>query len=79
MNDPSNTDPSPVEFELEPEAFVNDVANVPVREAANRLGVSERRVRQLARDGRIPGATKTGSEWLIPTPVEVALVDVHPE
>ena len=41
------------------------------REAANRLGVSERRVRKLARDGRVRGALKTGAEWLIPTPVEV--------
>ena len=64
------TEPSPVEFELESEA-PDDITNVTVREAANRLGVSERRVRQLARDGRIPGATKTGAEWLIPTPVEV--------
>ena len=65
------TEPSPVEFELESEDSAEDVTNVTVREAANRLGVSERRVRQLARDGRIRGATKTGAEWLIPTPVEV--------
>ena len=42
-----------------------------VREAAIRLGVSERRVRKLARDGRVRGATKAGAEWLIPTPVEM--------
>ena len=65
------TEPSPVEFELESEAPADDVANVTVREAANRLGVSERRVRQLARDGRMTGAMKAGAEWLIPTPVEV--------
>lgn len=64
-------EPSPVEFELESEAPDDDVANVTVREAAIRLGVSERRVRKLARDGRVLGATKAGSEWLIPTPVEV--------
>ena len=64
-------EPSPVEFELESEVPDDDVANVTVREAAARLGVSERRVRQLARDGRMRGATKTGAEWLIPTPVEV--------
>ena len=61
----------PVELELESEAPDDDVANVTVREAATRLGVSERRVRQLARDGRVRGATKTGAEWLIPTPVEL--------
>ena len=64
-------DPSPVEFELESESPDDDVANVTVKEAATRLGVSERRVRQLARNGRVRGATKAGSEWLIPTPVEL--------
>ena len=65
------TEPSPVEFELESESPDDDVANVTVREAAARLGVSERRVRKLALDGRIRGATKLGAEWLIPTPVTV--------
>ena len=65
------TEPSPVEFELASEVPDDDVANVTVKEAASRLGVSERRVRKLARDGRVRGATKTGSEWLIPTPVDV--------
>ncbi len=64
-------EPTPVEFELESEAAEDDVANVTVREAAARLGVSERRVRKLARDGRLRGAVKAGAEWLIPTPVEV--------
>lgn len=63
--------PNPVEFELAPEAPADDVANVTVRQAALRLGVSERRVRQLALDGRVRGATKVGAEWLIPTPIEV--------
>ena len=64
-------DPSPVEFELASESPEDDVANVTVKEAASRLGVSERRVRKLAHDGRVQGAVKAGSEWLIPTPVEV--------
>ena len=64
-------EPSPVEFELASEALTDDVANVTVREAAVRLGVSERRVRKLAGDGRLRGAMKAGAEWLIPTPVEV--------
>ena len=63
--------PEPIEFELASEAPAADVANVTVRESAIRLGVSERRVRKLACDGRVRGATKTGAEWLIPTPVEV--------
>ena len=63
--------PAPLEFELGSESPADDVANVTVREAAVRLGVSERRVRQLAEDGMIRGATKAGAEWLIPTPVEV--------
>ncbi len=64
-------EPSHVEFELEPEAPTDDVANLTAREAAVRLRVSERRVRQLAGDGRMQGATKAGAEWLIPTAVEV--------
>ena len=42
------TEPSPVEFELVSEAPDDDVANLTVKEAASRLGVSERRVRKLA-------------------------------
>ncbi len=64
-------DPSPIEFELGSEVAPDDVGNVTVKEAALHLGVSERRVRKLARDGRVRGAVKAGSEWLIPTPVEV--------
>ena len=63
--------PDPVEFDLTSETSQDDVANLTVKEASARLGVSERRVRQLAHDGRIPGATKAGSEWIIPTPLEV--------
>ena len=63
--------PSPIEFELSPEMPADDVANVTVKQAAVKLGISDRRVRQLAREGRVRGATKTGPEWLIPTPVEV--------
>ena len=62
---------NPIEFELASEAPAGDVANVTVKEAAVRLGVSERRVRKLARDGRFRGAVKAGAEWLIPTPLEV--------
>lgn len=64
-------EPSPIEFELDSEAPADDVDNITVREVAMRLGISERRVRQLARDGRVRGATKAGAEWLIPTPVDV--------
>ena len=63
--------PSPVEFELTSETPADDVANVTIRRAAVELGVSDRRIRQLAREGRVRGATKIGQEWLIPTPVEV--------
>ena len=64
-------EPSPVEFELESETPADDVANVTVPEAASRLGVLERRVRKQAQDSRVQGATKAGSDWLIPIPVEV--------
>ena len=61
----------PIEFELVSETPADYVADVTIKEAAIRLGVSERRPRKLARDGRVRGATKAGSEWLIPTPVEL--------
>ena len=64
-------DLNPIEFELESEDPTDDVANVTAKQATLRLGIPERRVRQLALDGRIRGATKNGPEWLIPTPVEV--------
>ena len=64
-------EPSPIEFKLESERPDDDVAYVTVRQAAIQLGVSERRVRKLARDGRLRGAVKAGAEWLIPTPVNV--------
>jgi len=60
-----------VEFELASEAPADDVSNITVREAAARLGISERRVRKLASDDRLRGATKAGAEWLIPTPIDV--------
>ena len=63
--------PIPLEFELASEVPADDVANVTVRQAAVELGVSDRRVRQLAGEGRVKGAVKAGAEWLIPTPVEV--------
>ena len=64
-------EPSPLEFELASEAPADDVANVTVKQAALRLGVSERRLRKLVRDGRPRGAIKAGAEWLIPAPVEL--------
>ena len=63
--------PSPIEFELASELPADDVVNLTASQAAARLGISDRRVRKLAHDGRVRGATKTGQEWLIPTPVEV--------
>ena len=63
--------PSPVEFDLVSEEPANDVVNVTVSQAASELGISDRRVRQLAGAGRVRGAAKVGQGWLIPTPVEV--------
>ena len=64
--------PRPLEFELAPEANQREIGGVTVRQAATELGVSERRVRQLARAGRVRGAVKLGQGWLIPKPVRVA-------
>ena len=63
--------PSPLEFELASEAPADAVINVTARQAADELSISDRRLRQLARDGRVRGAAKIGQEWLIPSPVEV--------
>lgn len=37
-----------------------------VREAAEKWGVSERRINQYCSEGRIPGAEKIGKAWVIP-------------
>jgi len=44
---------------------------VPVRVAAERLGVSERRVRQLLAEGRFEGARLVGRDWIIPQPIAI--------
>jgi len=62
---------TPLEFELAPELPGDDVLNLTARSAALELEVSERRVRQLAREGRLRGAVKHGNEWLIPTPISL--------
>ena len=63
--------PEPIEFELASETPADDVVNVTVKQAAARLGISDRRMRKLAKDGRVQGAVKIGQEWLMPTPVKV--------
>lgn len=35
-------------------------------QAAQRWGISRRRVQMYCRDGRVPGACKTGGQWLLP-------------
>lgn len=35
-------------------------------EAADKWGISERRVQKLCEENRIPGVAKLGSMWLIP-------------
>ncbi|MDA8065060.1 MAG: nucleotidyl transferase AbiEii/AbiGii toxin family protein [Thermaerobacter sp.] len=41
------------------------------KEVAAALGVSPKRARQLLQQGRIPGATKIGRDWLAPEPLRV--------
>ena len=38
-----------------------------VQEAARLWGVSDRRVTVLCKEGRLPGAEKTGKSWRIPS------------
>ena len=37
-----------------------------IREAAAIWGITERRVNELCKTGRIPGAYKSGRQWIIP-------------
>lgn len=51
-----------------------NVAGIPfltASQAARRWGISERRVRQLAGAGRIPGAQRIGWAWMIPADVTI--------
>ena len=41
-----------------------------IREAAQKWGVSQRRVNQYCAEGRIPGAQRVGKNWAIPTGAE---------
>ena len=38
-----------------------------VKQAADKWGISDRRVRTLCSEGKIPGVTRQGRSWLIPT------------
>lgn len=40
---------------------------MPVADAAEALGVSGRRIRQLLEEGRVRGAEKISGVWLVPT------------
>lgn len=42
-----------------------------VTQAAAELGVRPVRVRQLCQQGRIRGAEKLGSSWVIPKPMDI--------
>ena len=39
---------------------------ISVREAANKWGISERRVNQYCQQGRVLGLSKFGRSWAIP-------------
>lgn len=41
-----------------------------IKETAARWGISARRVQKMCADGRIPGATKFGRDWAIPSDIE---------
>lgn len=47
------------------------MAMISVREAAKIADVTPRRIQQLARDGRIPGAEFIAGVWLIPKKFKV--------
>ena len=41
-----------------------------IRQVSEKWGLSTRRINVLCSEGRIPGATKIGSYWAIPTDAE---------
>lgn len=43
---------------------------ITIQEAAERWGVSERRIQVLCSSGRLDGATKFGRQWAIPADAE---------
>lgn len=43
---------------------------ISIREAAEKWGVSERRINQYCSEGRIPGAERFGTSWAIPESAE---------
>lgn len=43
---------------------------ITIQEAAERWGITERRVQVLCSSGRLVGATKFGRQWAIPADLE---------
>ena len=41
-----------------------------IKEASEKWGISERRIRTLCTEGRIEGATKIGPLWTIPSEIQ---------
>jgi len=52
---------------------------ISLKDAAKKLGVTERRMRTLCAEGRVVGAKKIGGSWILPTsPQVVAGARVRP-
>lgn len=49
---------------------VNTVDYISIVEAAEKWGITRRRVQVLCNEGRIPGLTKFGKAWAIPKDAE---------
>lgn len=41
-----------------------------IKQTSERWGISTRRIQILCNEGRVPGATKVGSYWVIPADAE---------
>lgn len=48
----------------------NNMEYISAKEAAERWGISKRRVQKLCEEGRINGVTKVGFVWAIPATAE---------
>lgn len=44
---------------------------LPLKDAAEILGVAPCRLRQLCGQGRVPGAVKTAGAWFLPKPIRI--------
>ena len=58
-------------FSLSAIVMTNPSPYITAKQAAEEVGLSYVRIRQLLQQGRVQGAIKPQRDWLIPVPVEI--------